>query len=283
MKSCLVSGNHPPTQGENQIWFRLFQLNTKMLNSFQHFISLFKQYQQLKSSVPLPWGCPNQVGTAAHLSSHTTECQPCPSSQFGLSNVIRNTEQMGRWGDAASSSSREDACSKFKIKPSCRCFLHNMDSSLACVTWNTAASLQTTRPWLPRGFGLCSHPDMLQIFAVYRVEDAVGSYQLHSTLYVDINYSSTLAVLKRQKRKRIHHLGKVLHTHTYMCSAYIVQRQAAFQACSVLPFRPSFWKGTSEDPKATQKVRSLLSTCNVSFPVNTAAEAAAQKMLHLGK
>lgn len=56
-------------------------------------------------------------------------------------------------------------------------------------------------------------PDMLQIFAVDRVEDAVGSYQLHSTLYVDINYSSTLAVLKRQKRKRIYHLGKVLHTH----------------------------------------------------------------------
>lgn len=68
---------------------------------------------------------------------------------------------------------------------------------------------------------------MLQVFAVDRVEDAVGSYQLHSTLYVDINYSSTLAVLKTQKRKSIYHLGKVLYT----CAVYKseVQRQVNFQ------------------------------------------------------
>jgi len=56
---------------------------------------------------------------------------------------------------------------------------------------------------------------MLQVFAVDRVEDAVGSYQLHSALYVDINYSPTLAVLKTQKRKRVDPLGKVLHTHIH--------------------------------------------------------------------
>jgi len=44
---------------------------------------------------------------------------------------------------------------------------------------------------------------MLQVFAVDRVQDAVGSYQLHSTLYVDINYSPTLAVLETQKRRRV--------------------------------------------------------------------------------
>lgn len=64
-----------------------------------------------------------------------------------------------------------------------------------------SSTLQTTKPWLPYLIWLHSHPDMLQVFAVDRVEDAVGSYQLHSTLYVDINYSSTLAVLKREKRR----------------------------------------------------------------------------------
>lgn len=59
---------------------------------------------------------------------------------------------------------------------------------------------------------LCSHPDMLQVFAVDRVKDAVGSHQLHSTLDVDVNYSSTLTVLKTQKGKRVCYLGKVLHT-----------------------------------------------------------------------
>lgn len=54
---------------------------------------------------------------------------------------------------------------------------------------------------------------MLQVFAVDRVEDAVGSYQLHSTFYVDINHSPTLAVLKSQKRKRGYNLEKALHTH----------------------------------------------------------------------
>lgn len=170
---------------------------------------------QLKSSVPLPWGCLSQAVTPAHLNAKvlTISCQPSPPSQFGLSNVIRNTEQMERRGDTASSSSREDACSKFKIKPNCRCILHNMDASLARVTWNTAASLQTTKPWLPCVFRLRSYPDMLQVFAVDRVEDAVGSYQLHGTLYIDIDYSSTLAVLKMQKRRRVYHLGKVLPTH----------------------------------------------------------------------
>lgn len=54
----------------------------------------------------------------------------------------------------------------------------------------------------PSAFWLCSHPDMLQVFAVDRVQDAVGSHQLHSTLDVDVNYGSTLTVLKTQKGKR---------------------------------------------------------------------------------
>lgn len=56
---------------------------------------------------------------------------------------------------------------------------------------------------------------MLQVFAVDRVEDAVGSNQLHSTLYVDINYSPTLAVLETQKKERVYHPQKVLHIHVH--------------------------------------------------------------------
>lgn len=54
---------------------------------------------------------------------------------------------------------------------------------------------------------------MLQVFAVDRVKDAVGSHQLHSTLNVDVNYGSTLTVLKTQKGKKVCYLGKVLHTN----------------------------------------------------------------------
>lgn len=91
---------------------------------------------QLSSSGPLPWAAlvrlPHQHSTLS--AGVVTQFNVSLALQFGLSNVMRNTEQMGRQGDAASSSAREVACSKFKIKPNCRCILYNMDASLSKET-----------------------------------------------------------------------------------------------------------------------------------------------------
>lgn len=42
-----------------------------------------------------------------------------------------------------------------------------------------------------------THPDILKIFAVDRIKDTVGPHQFYGTLYIHINYCSTLAVLER--------------------------------------------------------------------------------------
>lgn len=56
--------------------------------------------------------------------------------------------------------------------------------------------------------------------------------------------------------------------YTCTCSVYRweVQRQVS-RVNPLTPFRPSFWRGISNDPKTTQNVRSLLKTCSVFFQV----------------
>lgn len=41
-----------------------------------------------------------------------------------------------------------------------------------------------------------AHPDMLQIFAVNRIKDAVGSYKLYCTFSVYVGHNTTLFVLQ---------------------------------------------------------------------------------------
>lgn len=80
---------------------------------------------------------------------------------------------------------------------------------------------------------------MLQVFAVDRIEDAVGSHQLHSTLYVDINYSSTLAVLKTKEKCLSPREGP---TYTGICSVCTLEVDTSklSRINSSLLFRPSF-------------------------------------------
>lgn len=45
-----------------------------------------------------------------------------------------------------------------------------------------------------------THPDVLEVLAVDRVDDAVGANQLDSTVNVDIYHRATLTVLGREER-----------------------------------------------------------------------------------
>lgn len=44
--------------------------------------------------------------------------------------------------------------------------------------------------WTPSDY-----PDVLKVFAVDRIQDAVGSYELHRTLDVDVGHDATLVIL----------------------------------------------------------------------------------------
>lgn len=44
--------------------------------------------------------------------------------------------------------------------------------------------------WTPSDY-----PDVLKVFAVDRIQDAVGSYELHCTLDVDVGHDATLVIL----------------------------------------------------------------------------------------
>lgn len=102
------------------------------------------------------------------------------------------------------------------------------------------SSLPPNHRALPHVFWLRSHPDMLQVFAVDRIEDAVGSHQLHSTLYVDINYSSTLAVLKTKEKMCLSPREGPTYTSIWSACTLEVDTSKLSRINPFSPFRPSF-------------------------------------------